>query len=91
MNFNYTHHFLHKLEDMFAESDYTLRYEKGNFKAGYCLLNHQKLAVVNKYFTIEGKINCLIEILKTAEIDISNLSEKNKKLYLELSQTALEI
>ncbi len=91
MNIKYTNHFLHKLEDIFAESDYVLRYEKGNFKAGYCLLNQQKLAVVNKYFTTEGKINCIVEILKEADIDISNLSDKNKKLFLELSQTELEI
>ncbi len=91
MSVKYTSHFLHKLEDIFAESDFILRYEKGNFKAGYCLLNQQKLAVVNKYFTTEGKINCIVEILKEAKIDVSNLSEKNKKLFLELSQTALEI
>lgn len=91
MNIKYTNHFLHKLEDIFAESDFALRYEKGNFKAGYCLLNQQKLAVVNKYFTTEGKVNCIIEILKSAKLDATNLSEKNKKLFLELSQTELEI
>ena len=91
MNFKFTNHFLHKLEDIFAESDYTLRYEKGNFKAGYCLLNHQKVAVINKYFTTEGKINCILEILKSIELDVTNLNEKNKKLYLELSQTELKI
>lgn len=91
MNIKFTNHFLHKLEDIFAESDYVLRYEKGNFKAGYCVLNQQNLAVVNKYFTTEGKINCLLEILKSVEIDMSGLSDKNKKLFLELSQTELEI
>ena len=91
MNIKFTNHFLHKLEDIFAESDYMLRYEKGNFKAGYCVLNQQKLAVVNKYFTTEGKINCLLEILKSVDMDVSGLSDKNKKLFLELSQTELEI
>ena len=91
MNIKFTNHFLNKLEDIFAESDYVLRYEKGNFKAGYCVLNQQKVAVVNKYFTTEGKINCLLEILKSVEIDMSGLSDKNKKLFLELSQTELEI
>ena len=63
MNINYTNHFLHKLEDIFAESDYTLRYEKGNFKAGYCILEDKKIVVINKYYDIEAKINCLIDIL----------------------------
>ena len=34
----YTKNFLDKLENLFAASSYHLRYEKGNFKSGYCLL-----------------------------------------------------
>ena len=91
MQIKYTNHYLHKLEDIFAESDYILRYEKGNFKAGYCILNEKKVAVINKYFSVEGKINCLIDILKSIEIETGNLSEKNKKHYLELTQTELNL
>ena len=32
----YTVPFLTKLEELIGESDHTLRYEKGNFKSGYC-------------------------------------------------------
>lgn len=91
MSVKYTKHFLNKLEDIFAESDYQLRYEKGNFKSGYCILKDTKIAIVNKYYTTEGKINCLIDILKSVEIDQKQLSEKNSKLLLELSQTSLEL
>lgn len=86
----YTKPFLAKLEDVFAESDYVLRYEKGNFKSGYCVLKDQKVAIVNKYFPTEGKINCLVDILKTATLDSSKFSEKNLKFYQELRQTELE-
>lgn len=74
-----------------AETDFTLRYERGNFKSGYCLLNTEKVAVVNKYFSRDGKINCLVDIIKSIEIDTDNLSEKNQSLFLELSQTKLEL
>jgi hypothetical protein len=90
MQIRYTKHFLNKLEDLFAESKYMLRYEKGNFKSGYCVLKDTKIAIVNKYYTTEGKINCLLEILKSADIEAKDLSEKNKSFYLELSQTALK-
>jgi hypothetical protein len=60
----YTHQFLTKLEDLIAESDYILRYEKGNFKSGHCLLKEQKIMIINKFFTVEGKINALLDILK---------------------------
>lgn len=70
---------------MIAESDYILRYEKGNFKSGYCVLRDQKIMIVNKFFTTEGKINALLEILKSTPLDGSRFSEKSKKLYDELS------
>ncbi len=82
----YTAHYLSRLEDIFAESDYMLRYEKGNFKAGWCILKDTKVVVVNKYFTTEGKINCLTEILKTLQLNTESLGEKSRKLYTELSK-----
>ncbi len=91
MSIRYTKHFLNKLEDVFAESDYVLRYEKGNFKSGYCLLKDTKIAIVNKYYTTEGKVNCLIDIIKSIELDTSSMSDKNISLLGELSQTKLEL
>ena len=84
MELKYTRPFVSKLEDIFAESDFVLRYEKGNFKAGYCLLKDMKVAVVNKYYSLEGKINCLYDILRTIAVDESRLSDKNLRLYLEI-------
>lgn len=91
MSIKYSKQFLHKLEDLMAETDYVLRYEKGNFKSGYCILNSKKVAIVNKYYTHEGKINCLIDIIKSIEVDKSMFTEKNLNLYLELSQTELKL
>ncbi len=90
MEIKYTRNFQTKLEDIFAESDYILRYEKGNFKAGYCLLKDTKIAIVSKYYTTEGKINCLLDILRGLSINTEILSDKNKKLYLEISQNELK-
>lgn len=82
--------FLTKLEELLAESDYTLRYEKGNFKSGYCLLRDQKIMIVNKFYTTEGKINALLDILKSVELDKSRFSEKSLRLYEELTQTEVK-
>jgi hypothetical protein len=86
----YTTQFLAKLEDLIAESDYILRYEKGNFKAGYCLLKEQKIMIINKFFTTEGKINALLDIFKNVTLDTSKFSEKNLKLYEELVTTEVK-
>jgi hypothetical protein len=85
----YTAAFLTKIEDIISESDYILRYEKGNFKSGYCLLREQKIMIVNKFYTTEGKINALMEILRTVELDQSKFTEKSQQLYAEITQTEL--
>ena len=86
----YTTAYLTKLEDLISESDYMLRYEKGTFKSGYCLLKEQKIMIVNKFYTTEGKINALLDILKTIALDTSRFTEKSLKLYEELTQTEVK-
>ena len=81
----YTTQFQLKLEEMVGESDYTLRYEKGNFKSGYCILKEQKIMIVNKFYTTEGKINALLDILKNTTLDTTRFSEKSQKLYEEVT------
>ncbi len=67
MQIKYTQHFLGKLQDQLAESGYQVRFEKGNFKTGYCILEHKKVVVINKFVPVESKINSLIEILKKVQ------------------------
>ena len=91
MKIKYTKSFLNKLEDIFSESDYILRYEKGTFKSGFCVLKDQKIVIVNKFFDLVGKVNCLLEIMKNIELDSKQFSEKNRAFYLELQQTELSL
>ncbi len=84
MIIKYTNHFLNKLEDIFTETEFILRYEKGNFKSGYCILKDNHIVIVNKYYPLEGKINSLIEILKVLAVDLNRLSPKNQKLMQDI-------
>ena len=81
----YTTQFLVKLEEIISESDYILRYEKGSFKSGYCVLKDQKIIIVNKFYATEGKINTLLDIFKNVAFDNSRFSEKSQKLYEEIT------
>ena len=90
MRIKYTTHFLSKLEDLFSESTYILRFEKGNFQSGYCILNESKIAIINKYFPLEGKINCLIEIIRSVELNPEELSADNKKIFHAIRQNELK-
>jgi hypothetical protein len=80
MLMRYTQTTLKKLEELFAELDYTIRYEKGSFQSGYCLVEHRKIAVVNRFFDTEARINCLLDILSKLEYDANDLSEKARDL-----------
>jgi hypothetical protein len=70
---------LKKIEDLFEEIGYTIRYEKGNFQSGYCILESRRVAVVNKFFDTEARINCLLDILSGLDYDLASLSEKSRE------------
>jgi len=92
MTIKFTKHFLEKLENLFAASDYILRYEKGSFKSGYCILNDSKIVIVNRYYTLEGKINTLIDIVKELDFNARDfVDKKNQDLLSELQQTELKL
>lgn len=84
--FKYTKHSLKKLEALFEEMDYTIRYEKGNFQSGYAIVENQRVAVINKFYDTEGRINCLLDILGNIEVEADKLSEKTARFYRELNK-----
>ena len=60
----FTPAYLKKLEDLLKESLYEVRYEKGNFKSNYCILEAKKVVVINKFSTLESRIQALLEIIQ---------------------------
>ena len=84
MNFKYTPNTLKKLEELFEEARYIIRYEKGNFNSGYCILEDKRVVVINKFFNVEGRINALIEILQTITVNEEELSGEMLKWYKQV-------
>ena len=68
----YTKTFQKKLEDIFDEGGYTVRYEKGNFNSGFCILEAKRVVVINKFHSDEAKINSLVEILGLVNFELGN-------------------
>jgi hypothetical protein len=77
----YTQTTLDKLEAVVEESGYVLRYERGNFQSGYCILEARKVVVLNKFLQVEGRINTMLDLIPLLEINREMLSEESKKLY----------
>ena len=91
MLIKYTPGFLRKLESLLSELGYLLRYEKGNFKSGYCILRDIQVVIINQYFTTEGKINSLVDILRQVDVDPEPLSDKSRKFLLDLLEISSPI
>ena len=80
----YTQHTLDKIEKILEESGYLLRYEKGTFQSGYCILEEKKVVVLNKFVPIEGRINILFDLIPQLNIDQEYLSPETQKSYVEV-------
>lgn len=88
MSFKYTPATLRKLEQLFDEARFTIRYEKGNFASGYCVLEERRVVVINRFLPVEGRINALIEILPSVPINESELSGDMIKWYQQINTSS---
>lgn len=84
MNLKITPNTLKKLEQLFEEARYIIRFEKGTFNSGYCILEEKRVVVINKFLNIEGRINALTEILPSISIVEEELSTESLKFYKQL-------
>ncbi|QTE39982.1 hypothetical protein ACRQ5D_00345 [Mucilaginibacter sp. P25] len=86
-----TNHTLEKLELLLKTAGYKVRYEKGNFKTGACLLLNSKMIVVNRFSNLESKILALVELLRELEVDYKLLDDKQITFLQEIKQTKLQL
>lgn len=91
MSLTVTNHTLEKLEAVLKSLNYRVRYEKGNFKTGACMLESSKVVVVNKFANLESKIQALAELISVLDIQDQLLDEKQKQLVHTLKQTSLKL
>ena len=91
MTISYTKQFLTKLENLFEQGGFRLRYEKGNFKSGYCILEQSKVIVVNKFASVDTKINILVEISAQLEFNEQLLDDKKTEFLRQIKQTEIKL
>lgn len=91
MALSYTQHTLEKLESLLKSLGFKLRYEKGNFKTAACILEQNRVIIVNKFSNLENKIIALADLIQNIETDDNLLDEKQKAFLYLLKQTSLEL
>jgi hypothetical protein len=80
----YTQGVLDKIENVVEESGYIIRYERGTFQSGYCILQHKKVVVLNKFLPTEGRINTLVDLMPQLNINFDALTHESQKMYDEV-------
>jgi hypothetical protein len=86
-----TTHTLEKMELLLKTAGYKVRYEKGNFKTGACLLQNSKIIVINRFSNLESKVLSIAELLRELEVDHNLLDDKQTAFLQQLKQTKLQL
>jgi len=73
-----------KIEKIIEESGYLIRFERGTFQSGYCILESKKVVVLNKFLQIEGRVNTLMDLIPSLKIVPESLTPESRKLYEEI-------
>lgn len=80
----YTQTTLDKIDKMIEESGYIVRYERGSFQSGFCILEDRKVVVLNKFLPLEGRINTLIDLVPQLKIDADTLTPESHKWFNDI-------
>lgn len=80
----FTQNTLDKVEKIVEENGYVIRYERGTFQSGYCILQEKKVVVLNKFLQTEGRINTIIDLIPQLDINFDKLTHESQKLFTEV-------
>ncbi len=64
----------------------TVRFEKGDFKGGYCILKESKVIVINKMANLQRKVFILSMALKELGVDDIYINPKLREIIEEMSE-----
>jgi hypothetical protein len=82
----YTQATLNKIEQVLDDASYIVRYERGTFQSGYCILEQKKVVVLNKFLPLDGRINTLVDIIPQLKVNPDDLSPESGKTYTEIME-----
>ncbi len=86
----YNHATQKRIERIFEEGGYTVRYEKGNFNSGYCVLESKRVVVINRFHPLDTKINSLIEILSLVDLNQEEMKDDTLTYFHELTASPVQ-
>lgn len=73
------------IKSIAAQLGATVRFEKGDFKGGYCLIKDSKVIVINKNANLQRKAMILAAALKELGVDEIYLNPKLREVIEEMA------
>ncbi|MFA6597657.1 MAG: hypothetical protein WCS69_08035 [Ignavibacteriaceae bacterium] len=77
---------IEELKALAAQLGATIRFEKGDFKGGYCLLKDSKVIVINKLANTQRKAIILSEALKDLGVENIYLTPKIREIIDQMNE-----
>jgi N-dimethylarginine dimethylaminohydrolase len=78
--------FIEELKELAQQLGATIRFEKGDFKGGYCLIKDKKVVVINKFNNSQKKATILATALKALGIEQIYLSPRIREIIDTLTE-----
>ena len=75
-----------ELKDIAKRLGAEVRFEKGDFKGGYCLLKENRVIVINKFAGIQKKVMILSAALKEIGVDQIYLAPRLREIIDETAE-----
>ncbi|MGB5528605.1 MAG: hypothetical protein WBQ32_01435 [Ignavibacteriaceae bacterium] len=78
---------LQELKSVADQLGASVRFEKGDFKGGYCIIHDKKVIVINKLTSLQKKVMILSSALKELGVDEIYLTPRVREVIEEMSGT----
>ncbi len=78
---------LSDLKSIATQMGAKVRFEKGDFKGGYCILKENKIIVLNKISNLQRKVLTLASALKELGLEDVYISPKLREFIEEMDET----
>ncbi len=75
-----------QLKDIANQLGVIVRFEKGDFKGGYCVVKENKIIIINKFASNQKKASILASALKELGIDNLYLNPKLREIIEDLTE-----
>lgn len=76
-----------ELKSVAAQLGAEVRFEKGDFKGGYCIIKDSKVIVINKMTNLQRKVVVLSMALKELGVDKIYLTPRMREIIEEMSES----